>query len=49
MKILHISDWHLSRTLYGRKRYEEFTAFLDADSGAIRSPIPLQTGPLGKA
>jgi len=29
MKILHTSDWHLGRTLYGRKRYEEFAAFLD--------------------
>lgn len=29
MKILHTSDWHLGRTLYGRKRYEEFTSFLD--------------------
>ena len=29
MKILHTSDWHLGRTLYGRKRYDEFAAFLD--------------------
>ncbi|MDD3800780.1 MAG: exonuclease SbcCD subunit D C-terminal domain-containing protein [Desulfuromonas thiophila] len=29
MNILHTSDWHLGRTLYGRKRYEEFAAFLD--------------------
>lgn len=29
MKILHTSDWHLGRTLYGRRRYDEFTAFLD--------------------
>ncbi len=29
MKILHTSDWHLGRTLYGRKRYEEFRCFLD--------------------
>ncbi|MEA3466461.1 MAG: exonuclease SbcCD subunit D C-terminal domain-containing protein [Thermodesulfobacteriota bacterium] len=28
MKVLHTSDWHLGRTLYGRKRYEEFSAFL---------------------
>jgi len=28
MKILHTSDWHVGRTLYGRKRYEEFEAFL---------------------
>jgi DNA repair protein SbcD/Mre11 len=29
MKILHTSDWHIGRTLYGRKRYEEFEAFLN--------------------
>lgn len=29
MKILHTSDWHLGRTLYGKKRYEEFEAFLN--------------------
>ncbi len=29
MKILHTSDWHLGRTLYGKKRYEEFSKFLD--------------------
>lgn len=29
MRILHTSDWHLGRALYGRKRYEEFDAFLD--------------------
>lgn len=28
MKILHTSDWHIGRTLYGRKRYDEFEAFL---------------------
>lgn len=28
MKVLHTSDWHLGRTLYGRKRYDEFGAFL---------------------
>ncbi|MGF1615167.1 MAG: exonuclease SbcCD subunit D C-terminal domain-containing protein [Gammaproteobacteria bacterium] len=28
MRILHTSDWHIGRTLYGRKRYEEFKAFL---------------------
>ncbi|NOX10102.1 MAG: exonuclease subunit SbcD [Gammaproteobacteria bacterium] len=28
MKILHTSDWHLGRSLYGRKRYEEFDALL---------------------
>ena len=29
MKVLHTSDWHLGRSLYGRKRYEEFSTFLD--------------------
>ena len=29
MKILHTSDWHLGRTLYGKKRYAEFEGFLD--------------------
>ncbi|MDX1749046.1 MAG: exonuclease SbcCD subunit D C-terminal domain-containing protein [Methylophaga sp.] len=29
LKLLHTSDWHLGRNLYGRKRYEEFEAFLD--------------------
>ncbi len=36
MKILHTSDWHLGRTLYGRKRYEEFEAFLDWLIGVIK-------------
>ncbi len=29
MRILHTSDWHIGRTLYGNKRYEEFAAFFD--------------------
>lgn len=29
MKFLHTSDWHLGRSLFGRKRYEEFSAFLE--------------------
>lgn len=29
LTVLHTADWHLGRTLYGRKRYDEFTAFLD--------------------
>jgi exonuclease SbcD len=29
MRIIHTSDWHLGRTLYGCRRYEEFEAFLD--------------------
>lgn len=28
-RLLHTSDWHLGRLLYGRKRYVEFAAFLD--------------------
>ena len=29
MRILHTADWHIGRVLHGRKRYEEFSAFLD--------------------
>jgi len=29
VKVLHTSDWHIGRTLYGRKRYAEHEAFLD--------------------
>jgi DNA repair protein SbcD/Mre11 len=29
MKLLHTSDWHLGRSLYDRKRYDEFEAFLN--------------------
>lgn len=29
IKILHTSDWHLGRSLYDRKRYDEFGLFLD--------------------
>lgn len=29
MRILHTSDWHLGRGLYGKKRYAEFADFLD--------------------
>ncbi|OQY00670.1 MAG: exonuclease sbcCD subunit D [Desulfobacteraceae bacterium 4572_130] len=29
MKILHTSDWHIGRSLYGRKRYDEFSTFLN--------------------
>jgi len=29
MKILHTSDWHLGRSLYGRRRYAEYKALLD--------------------
>ena len=29
MKLLHTSDWHLGRCLYEKKRYDEFSEFLD--------------------
>ena len=29
LTILHTSDWHLGRRLYGRKRYDEFVTFLN--------------------
>lgn len=29
MKILHTSDWHLGRSLYGKQRFNEFSSFLD--------------------
>ncbi len=29
MKLLHTSDWHLGRSLYDKKRYDEFEAFLN--------------------
>ncbi len=35
MKFLHTSDWHIGRSLYGRKRYDEFSAFLDWLAGFI--------------
>lgn len=35
MKILHTSDWHIGRALYGRKRYEEFERFLNWLIGCI--------------
>ena len=37
MKILHTSDWHLGRTLYGRSRHKEFESFLDWLSGLIET------------
>ncbi|MCK5543065.1 MAG: exonuclease SbcCD subunit D C-terminal domain-containing protein [Desulfobacterales bacterium] len=37
MKILHTSDWHIGRNLYGRKRYEEFEAFLNWLSDLIKN------------
>jgi len=35
MRILHTSDWHIGRTLHGRKRYEEFEAFLNWLAGLV--------------
>lgn len=35
MKILHTSDWHIGQTLCGRKRYEEFEAFLSWLAGVV--------------
>ncbi len=29
LTMLHTSDWHLGRSLYGRSRFAEFEAFLD--------------------
>lgn len=29
MKVLHTSDWHIGRTLYGKHRYDEFIHFFD--------------------
>ncbi|OQX43688.1 MAG: exonuclease sbcCD subunit D, partial [Candidatus Sedimenticola endophacoides] len=37
MKILHTSDWHLGRTLCGRRRHEEFAAFLEWLAGIIEA------------
>ena len=37
MKVLHTSDWHLGRSLYGQKRYAEFGQFLDWLSTTIVS------------
>lgn len=36
MRVLHTSDWHLGRELKGRRRYEEFSAFLEWLGGVIR-------------
>jgi len=37
MKLLHTSDWHLGRALYGRKRYDEYEAFLNWLAALIES------------
>ncbi|MDQ7837992.1 MAG: exonuclease SbcCD subunit D C-terminal domain-containing protein [Thermodesulfobacteriota bacterium] len=35
MKLLHTSDWHIGRALYGRKRYEELETFLNWLAGLM--------------
>ena len=53
LRILHTSDWHIGRTLYGRRRYETFSAFLDwlehncAPGRFAPLNIPLVMGALG--
>jgi len=37
MKLLHTSDRHLGRALHGRKRYDEYEAFLNWLAGLIES------------
>lgn len=37
MKLLHTSDWHLGRPLYGRSRHREFEEFLDWLAATIES------------
>lgn len=37
LTLLHTSDWHLGRRLYGRMRYEEFEAFLQWLEDTIRT------------
>lgn len=36
LTLLHTSDWHLGRRLYGKPRYDEFKQFLDWQLQAIR-------------
>jgi exonuclease SbcD len=40
MKVFHTSDWHLGRHLYGRRRHDEFDAFLNWLSGQIETRQP---------
>lgn len=35
MRVLHTSDWHLGRTLHGRRRHREFAAFLEWLGGTL--------------
>ncbi|MXI85766.1 exonuclease SbcCD subunit D C-terminal domain-containing protein [Sphaerochaeta halotolerans] len=37
MNILHTSDWHIGRSLFSQKRYDEFASFLDWLREAIES------------
>ncbi|OFE13903.1 exonuclease sbcCD subunit D [Pseudohongiella acticola] len=37
MKVLHTSDWHLGRSLYGQRRYPEFDALLTWMLDALRT------------
>lgn len=37
MKILHTSDWHIGRSLYGRRRILEFENFFDWLTGCLQS------------
>ncbi|NLT12732.1 MAG: exonuclease subunit SbcD [Clostridiales bacterium] len=37
MRFIHTSDWHLGRSLHGRKRYDEFAGFLDWLGSAIET------------
>ncbi|MDR2123413.1 MAG: exonuclease SbcCD subunit D C-terminal domain-containing protein [Desulfovibrio sp.] len=37
MKLLHTSDWHLGRRLYGRRRHDEFARFLDWLAETLRN------------
>jgi exonuclease SbcD len=39
MRFLHTSDWHLGRSLHGRKRYDEFAGFLDWLGSAIETEL----------
>lgn len=37
MRVLHTSDWHLGRSLYGRGRHHECAAFLDWTVATLKS------------
>ena len=36
LTLLHTSDWHLGRRLYGKPRYEEFSQFLEWQLTVVR-------------